>query len=167
MATSWENNHNVYIVGAGFSTYGGMPVVRNFMDRLRDSVDWLREMGKQRELNAIRDVLRFRQTTIGAGYHVKLNLDDIEELFSLASAIPSEDVPTGDAIPLAIAGTLEYCKATTVQDRLALDANVDDESTHWLTDNFEVIEQKRRPEGGVKGSGKSMRSHPTSFGLVS
>jgi len=34
---SVENDHNVYILGAGFSAGAGLPVIKNFLLRLRDS----------------------------------------------------------------------------------------------------------------------------------
>jgi hypothetical protein len=145
----WENDHNVYIVGAGFSSYGGMPLVADFMDRMRDAIGWLHDQKRAREAQAIEEVLGFRNTAASAGYRVRINLDDIEELFSLASATGGE--LSEESVPLAIGGTLEFCRCTNTGETLVLDAFMDDESTHWLVDSFPIVEQARRPAD--RGSG--------------
>lgn len=66
------------------------------------------------EAGHIANVLRFRLRSSSAAYRVLFNPENIEELFSLASAIsPSELHYTGslaESIPWAIAATLDYAK---------------------------------------------------------
>jgi hypothetical protein len=104
-----ENNHNVYILGAGFSREAGLPLIRDFLHEMRDSVEWLEAQGgaRQREIDAIGRVLEFRREAAAASDRINLDVENIEELFSLASALPgreAEDVVT------AMAATLDYCR---------------------------------------------------------
>lgn len=40
------NDHNVYVLGAGFSKDAGLPLVAEFFNRTRDSVQWLKDNGQ-------------------------------------------------------------------------------------------------------------------------
>jgi len=102
-----SNDHNVYVLGAGFSSSRGLPVISNFMFELRDAWQWLASQGRDVEAKAIEDVLKFRLDSTPASYRVRVDLENIEELFSLASASGSD---FSASIQLAIAATLEYCK---------------------------------------------------------
>lgn len=104
-------NHNVYILGAGFSVDAGIPVTNNFLHRMRDSLDWLNEQRRDEERKAVEKVFDFRLKAAGAAYRTSIDVENIEELFSLASASEndsSQSVITGDAISTAIAATLDY-----------------------------------------------------------
>lgn len=103
-----HNDKNVYVLGAGFSTAARIPVIRDFLDRMRDASKWLKSEGRTEELLAIESVLRFRQDASPAGYRMAIDLDNIEDLFSLAAALPSEGVTK--EIPLAIAATLDFAE---------------------------------------------------------
>jgi hypothetical protein len=103
-----HNDHNVYILGAGFSAERGLPMVKDFMFKMRDALDWLDHQKRKDEIEAIRKVLEFRGGAASAAYRVKIDLENIEELFSLASAsTKSNDL--SDSIRIAIAATLDYC----------------------------------------------------------
>jgi hypothetical protein len=105
------NDRNVYILGAGFSAEAGLPLIKNFMNRMRDAAAWLEEKGDRRvEVEAIESVLEFRLRAAAAAYRVPLDVENIEELFSLASASGSTEL--SDKVILAIAATLDYCSAT-------------------------------------------------------
>ena len=60
---SVENDHNVYILGAGFSAGAGLPVIKNFLLRLRDSHPLAGTTGQAR-------VLEFRLKATSAAYWV-------------------------------------------------------------------------------------------------
>jgi hypothetical protein len=107
---NFEVDHNVYILGAGFSVDAGMPTLATFLSRMRESAAWLERAGQARELEAVKTVLAFRRRAAGAAYRVNVNVDNIEELFSLASAGPGDEL--SDAVPLAICATLQFCEAT-------------------------------------------------------
>jgi hypothetical protein len=52
------NDHNVYVLGAGFSAEAGLPLVKNFMNRMRDAAAWLeKQAGREREREAIERAL--------------------------------------------------------------------------------------------------------------
>jgi len=110
------NDRNVYILGAGFSAEACLPVIRDFMNRMRDAAAWLEEQGDRKdEVMAIASVLDFRLKAAAAAYRVPLNVENIEELFSLASATDRPEL--SDHVTLAIAATLDYCRATSPELR--------------------------------------------------
>ena len=106
-----HTDRNVYILGAGFSADAGLPLIAGFMNRMRDSVAWLKAAGRDEEVKAIRRVLAFRLKAASAAYHVDLNAEDIEELFSLASAREGESLARD--VTLAIAATLDFAGSAT------------------------------------------------------
>lgn len=107
----FQNDHNVYILGAGFSSEAGYPLVHNFMDKMREAA--LTKQGlERRELEA---VLRFRKEASAAAYRTTFDPENIEDLFSLAAA--TENLSTRSDLTIAIAETLIYCK-NSVFDRI-------------------------------------------------
>lgn len=105
------NDRNVYILGAGFSYEAGLPLIKDFMNHMRDAAAWLEEQGNRKdEVAAIESVLAFRLKAAAAAYRTPLNVENIEELFSLASASGSTEL--SDEVTLAIAATLDFCSAT-------------------------------------------------------
>ena len=115
-----QNNHNVYILGAGFSADRGLPVIKNFMHVMRDAHQWLESQGRSKEANAIRSVMEFRLDAASAAYRVRMDLENIEELFSLASASSRK---LTDAIRLAIAATLDYKLKTSFEPKVGFQAS--------------------------------------------
>jgi hypothetical protein len=107
MSNKPELNHNVYILGAGFSVDGGLPLINNFLERMGDSLQWLDD---KREIEAIQQVFRFRLSAAAAAYRAKINVENIEELFSLASATGGEEI--SGYITTAIAATLNFARST-------------------------------------------------------
>ena len=105
------NDHNVYILGAGFSAEAGLPLINDFMNRMRDAAAWLEEQeGRAEEIRAIERVLNFRLQAAAAAYRVPIDVENVEELFSLVSA--NSDRELVEAMPLAIAATLDYARTT-------------------------------------------------------
>jgi len=107
-------DHNVYILGAGFSKPAGIPLLNDFLMEMRSSLNWLSNENRDRELQAIRDVLIFRKSAAGAALRVNLNVENIEDLFSLAAA--SGQNPLAETVSTAIAATLSHARQTTVSD---------------------------------------------------
>jgi hypothetical protein len=103
------NDHNVYILGAGFSAHRGLPLMTQFMRRMRDAHEYLAENDRRFEAEAIESVLQFRLKSAAAAYRVQLDLENIEELFSLASVAGNQ---YSEAIRLAIAATIDYAELT-------------------------------------------------------
>ena len=104
-----ENDHNVYILGAGFSRDAGLPIISDFLVQMRDSHEWLQSKNRQKDVKAVEEVLKFRLRATSAAYWVNLDLENIEELFSLATA-------TGDEMErhtrFAIGATPDYSRQT-------------------------------------------------------
>jgi len=102
-------NGNVYLLGAGFSTDAGLPTIADFLNQMRDSTDWLAQQGRQAELTAVDAVLEFRHNAAAAGYRVNVDLDNIEDLFSLAAALPQQ--AASQNVQAAIGATLNYSQS--------------------------------------------------------
>jgi hypothetical protein len=108
-AAQAHNDRNVYILGGGFSRDAGLPLVAGFMDTMRDSVEWLVANKRPREASAVGEVLDFRLKAAAAAYRVRLDVESVEELFSLASAAAGTDL--AENVRLAIAATLDFAKS--------------------------------------------------------
>ncbi len=108
------NDNNVYILGAGFSADAGLPLIKDFTNYLREAGDWLEEqenrIGREEEIEAISKVLEFRLKAASAAFRIPLDVENIEELFSLASAKGGESLKK--SMILAIAATLDYAHST-------------------------------------------------------
>ena len=143
------NDHNVYVLGAGFSFDAGLPLVNDFLDRMRESPRWLEENGFEREAKAVASVLDFRLKSAAAAYRVQIDPENIEQLFSLAAARESDSGTGLDRdVTLGIAGTLEYARAIA-PSRPAL-AIVDDRKLdlyppNWKTGKTLPAIQRWRP----------------------
>lgn len=120
MSLALHNDHNVYILGAGFSREANMPLISDFLVRMRDSHEWLETEGRRTEADAVQEVLNFRLSASAAAYWTQLDLENIEELFSLASSHSSS---LTDKIQLAIAATLDHAahSAQTQKVRLRME----------------------------------------------
>lgn len=113
------NDHNVYILGAGFCAEAGLPMVPQFMNVLGDCHQWLQGQGRLLEADAVGKVLEFRLKAAGAAHRVRFDPENIEELFSLAAASVGGSIDRD--VRLAIAATIDFAASTlspsTVQPR--------------------------------------------------
>ena len=127
-----ENAKIVYVLGAGFSSVRGLPGIQNFTMSLRDAHPWLAAQGRSREVAAVEKVIAYRLQSAAAAYRVPIDLENIEELFSLADA--GKDVLSKD-IRIAIAATLDFCAADNPEPTTSFRL---DKSTsiphHWSKD---------------------------------
>lgn len=114
MSNLLHNDHNVYILGAGFSREAGLPLISDFLSQMRDSSDWLVQPNRTREVDAVNKVLKFRLEAAAAAYWVNVDLENIEELFSLAFA-KRDDMAT--SMRIAIAATLDYARKRKGESR--------------------------------------------------
>src|SRR5690349_12534038 len=103
-------DHNVYILGAGFSAAAGIPVVKDFLYDMRSSLSWLTAHGRDRDRDAVEEVLSFRKAAASAALRVNLNVENIEDLFSLAAA--SGQYPLAQSVSTAIAATVSFGATT-------------------------------------------------------
>ena len=108
-----SNDHNVYVLGAGFSVDAGLPVVDQFFDKTRDSVQWLKNTGYEIEAEAVQRVLDFRLRPAAAALRVELDVENIEQLFSLVVAQAGSNNSLMNDVSLAIAATLEFAQKTS------------------------------------------------------
>jgi hypothetical protein len=106
-----HNDHNVYILGAGFAAEAGLPLMRDFMNRMRDAAAWLEQQdAREREVEAISRILEFRLKAAAAAHRVPLDVENVEELFSLVSAGGGERL--AEDMAWAIAATLDYARSS-------------------------------------------------------
>ena len=112
MDIEYHNDHNVYILGAGFSYEAGYPLVRNFMDKMKEAASWQKDHSQ--ETKEIEAVLKFRLEAAAAAYRIQFDPENIEDLFSLSVAKGGSDGTTNRNVILAIAETLEYCRNANI-----------------------------------------------------
>lgn len=98
-----ETDHNVYILGAGFSYEAGYPLIGNFMDIMREA--FLAIKDKEYGL-PLKEVLDFRLKASSAAYRTRFDPENVEDLFSLATATENNK----NSMAIAIAETLAHCK---------------------------------------------------------
>jgi hypothetical protein len=110
-----SNDYNVYILGAGFSWARGLPLVTDFMAALRDAHEWLLSNARATEAQSVEKVLEFRLQSTRSAYRVKVDLENIEELFSLAA---TQDESLTDHICIAIGATLDFCSSRKREPRI-------------------------------------------------
>ena len=109
MIPKFHIDHNVYILGAGFSRDAGLPLLNDFLDKMREARVSLK--GIESKESAIDNVLAFRMEASASNDKIRINLNNLEELLSLASALPNENGSTYlHGLPLAIGSTLNYCQ---------------------------------------------------------
>ncbi len=118
MDTEYNNDHNVYILGAGFSCEAGYPLVRNFMDKMREAASWQKNHDK--ETKEIEAVLKFRLEAASATYRIQFDPENIEDLFSLSAAVDNTSRSTNRNMVIAIAETLEYCRVNNIDKKVIL-----------------------------------------------
>lgn len=111
------NDNNVYILGAGFSRLARLPLINDFMNQMRDTdgrLDYNLKNpnpfmtnlnGIERLRKTITDVLKYRLEASSVNFRINLDLENIEQLFSLASLSADENLDRN--IRLAICATIE------------------------------------------------------------
>lgn len=109
-----RRDRNVYLLGAGFSAAAGAPLIHNFLDRSRAFLD--APFGFIGESNAAQrepfdTVFKYKQDMSRAAYKVKIDLDNIEELFGLveiSSRLDHGRQKIRDCTAMMIARTLDW-----------------------------------------------------------
>ncbi len=105
----FETNHNVYLLGAGFSRAAGLPLVSDFLFTMQRAARWCREMSRTEDLAAIHHVLELRLSAASACHRVRLNPDNVEDLFSLETAVNHDESLA--LIQRAISATIHFCQS--------------------------------------------------------
>lgn len=78
-----QTDRNVYILGAGFSADANAPLLYNFLDKSRQLLDDPGSGLDGEEREEFRTVFEFRRKMAQAREKVKMDLDNIEQLFGL------------------------------------------------------------------------------------
>lgn len=78
-----QTDRNVYILGAGFSADANAPLLYNFLDKSRELLDDPGSGLDEYERAEFRTVFEFRRKMAQAREKVKMDLDNIEQLFGL------------------------------------------------------------------------------------
>ncbi len=99
-----------------------MPVVADFLNRMRDALPSLVREDRSDEAQAISRVLELRRLAASASSRVQLELESIEELFSFASAGGG---PTNDSdVIRAICATLEFSRREGRHEQIKLEVKL-------------------------------------------
>ena len=149
-----HNDRNVYILGAGFSADAGMPLVADFMNTMRDAVAWLNNYApdRKREIEAIEAVFAFRRNAAAAALRTHIDVENIEELFSLAAAYRQGRHEADESkVALAIAATLDYA------------AKRNGDGVRKVAADFGETPPSRRPVGWVPSTGHSPNAYLLPF----
>lgn len=109
-------DHNVFILGAGFSRPAGSPLINDFLERsrqlLNDPASGLDDLG----VAHFRRVFDFKAAMAKAREKMSVDLDNIEELFGIvemAQKLGSTVAETRRSMVYLIVKTLELCIAST------------------------------------------------------
>lgn len=114
--TGNAQDHNVYILGAGFSRDAGAPLIHDFLDRAREFFDNPDSGLDAGERNQFELVFKFKREVAKAREKFRIDLDNIEQLFGLvemSQRLGSESPATRDATVYLIAKTLELALRNT------------------------------------------------------
>jgi len=103
-------DHNVYILGAGFSRDAGAPLIHDFLDKAREFFDNPDSGLDLSERVQFEQVFKFKREVAKAREKFRIDLDDIEQLFGLVEMshrLGSEPPAPRDATVYLIAKTLQ------------------------------------------------------------
>ena len=114
-APAFHTDHNVYILGAGYSAEAGLPVMSNFLSVMQ-KVRMSAAISPDEE-EAIDAVLQFRLESASAAHRINLDLDNIESLFSLTASssiiggnISARLEKISNQMQIAIGATINHCQ---------------------------------------------------------
>src|SRR6266404_7513487 len=109
-------DHNVYILGAGFSRDAGAPLIHDFLDRAREFFDDPDSALDPQERQQFEQVFKFKREVARAREKFRIDLDNIEQLFGLvemSQRLGSSLPETRDATVYLIAKTLQLALMDT------------------------------------------------------
>jgi hypothetical protein len=109
-------DHNVYILGAGFSRDAGAPLIHDFLDRARGFFDDPDSELDSQEREQFAEGFRFKREVARAREKFRIDLDNIEQLFGLvemSQRLGTASPTTRDATVYLIAKTLQLSLTDT------------------------------------------------------
>ena len=104
-------DHNVFILGAGFSRDAGAPLIHDFLDRSREFFDNPDSALDEHERQQFEEVFGFKREVAKAREKFRIDLDNIEQLFGLVEMshrLGSVESATRDATVYLIAKTVGF-----------------------------------------------------------
>ena len=115
-----ELDHTVFILGAGASFAAGVPLIKDFLPVARDLFDNPDSDLGLGEARHFRDVFEFRSRIAQSREKIRIDLDDIEELFGLVEMsvrLGIENKEVRDSTVHLIAKTIERASEPRRQNR--------------------------------------------------
>jgi hypothetical protein len=119
-------DRNVYVLGAGFSALAGAPLIHDFIDRSRSYFDDPSSSLERAERDHFERFLAFKQRMSQTREKVRIDLDNIEQLFGLveiSQRLEFETRATRDSTVYVIAKTLELATRGQMLSRIGFDTN--------------------------------------------
>lgn len=119
-------DRNVYVLGAGFSALAGAPVIHDFIDRARFYFDDPSSILEKTERDHFERFLAFKQRMSQTREKVRIDLDNIEQLFGLVEISQRLDFDTRatrDSTVYVIAKTLELATRGQMLRQIGFDSN--------------------------------------------
>jgi hypothetical protein len=134
----YHNNHNVFILGAGFSVDAGLPTMKDFMAAMRRTLSWASDNNQKQTREDISHVLSLRLSSASAAHRCKINPNNIEDLFSLYDGLSGEGVNTYNRLKMqrAISATLEHCMTENRTSGQALSIYIPPHAKTSLDDKY-------------------------------
>jgi NAD-dependent SIR2 family protein deacetylase len=127
--TTEASNRNVFILGAGFSASAGAPLIHDFLARSREFYDDPSSGLDPEERERFSRVFKFKRDMAQAREKVRIDLDDIEQLFGLveiSQRLGKTSQETRNDTVYLIAKTLELAtKSVRLRRRVGFNSNVE------------------------------------------
>lgn len=135
---TFHNNHNVFILGAGFSVDAGLPTMKSFIPAMRHAVNWAKQEKLPDLLDEIVRSLVFRKLSTSAAYRCKIDPDNIEDIFSLFDGGSSLFNANYNRFSMqrAIAATLESRMALYREHKRTINLALFDYITRSLSESY-------------------------------
>jgi hypothetical protein len=136
-------DRNVYILGAGFSAPAGAPLIHDFIDRARLYFDNPTSKLDERDREHFERFLDFKRRMSQTREKVKIDLDNIEELFGLVEMshrLGQEPVETRTSTVYVIAKTLELATRSQRTSQINFQARKELLAKHHTPKGFSQAE---------------------------
>ena len=136
----FDVDHNVYIIGAGFSTKANLPVMGNFLEEMQK----VRQSGgvNSKLASSIDSLLKFRKRSASAAERMNVDLDNIETLLSLAVLTDNEAIEKDAA--MAISGTLSLLQAKFYKNNNTIESNFYDSALRLMLGGGDAVDAERK-----------------------
>jgi hypothetical protein len=120
------HDHNVFILGAGFSKEAGAPLLHDFLDKAREFYDDPDSPLDTEERKQFERVFKFKREVAKAREKFRIDLDNVEQLFGLvemSQRLSAEPAATREATVYLIAKTLELALRNRQRPQVGMGIN--------------------------------------------